>query len=467
MNRKARRRARRILGLTFDGRPIFEPANAGCSIVYAAAGGGKTTCAALPSILSMLADEDCAQFINDVKSGEIASQIAPVCAKYGRKFAIVDEFGERPDLAGYKISLNPFGDLAGLQDAGALDLPFLIETIAHALIEEPKDDAKNFYWRESPRSLIETSINLLLSQSSRFAFPGGVHALLSDPHMFKSALEIAAEEGDDALKAASSQILEMREKNPEHYAQHLGTALTALKHFAVAPLKDAGRTAHLTQAQLISEGWIVCFINPARFADRLGSFYALHFLALLNAKLAGAPGRMELILDEVCNAPLKDALNRVTIQRAYGVRSHFLAQARLDVVRRYGEKETAILEENCTVKQYLKFSNYEEAERISRAIGVRPSVSMGLGFSSDKDAFTGNYSTGKDRHFSADELMRLRDDEQILHVAGVGFIHCRKIRQNQLDPYCFDLGDNPLEGSRLPPDPRVVLLTPPVWEDRR
>ena len=55
--------------------------------------------------------------------------------------------------------------------------------------------------------------------------------------------------------------------------------------------------------------------------------------------------------------------------------------------------------------------------------------------------------------------MRLPVDEQILHVADVGFIHCRKIRQNEIAPYCFDLADNPLEGGRLPPNPKVTLPT--------
>jgi type IV secretion system protein VirD4 len=39
-------------------------------------------------------------------------------------------------------------------------------------------------------------------------------------------------------------------------------------------------------------------------------------------------------------------------------------------------------------------------------------------------------------------------------------VHCRKIRQNEIAPYCFDLADNPLEGGRLTPNPKVTLPTP-------
>lgn len=266
-------------------------------------------CVSVPTILSLLADTDRAIFVNDVKSGEIAAQIAPICEKYGRKFGVVDEFGERPELEQYRISLNPFGDLTRMLESSVSGLPFHIENISHALIEEPRDDAKNFYWRESPRfQFLETGINILLGHAPRLAFPGGLHALLSDPRSWEKVLEIDAEEGEDHIKAAARQVLDLRQHDPEHYHQHLSAALTALKIFATRPLKDAGRTPTLTHRQLIDDAWIVCFINPVRFADRLGPFFALHFLSLLNEKLSGAPGRMELILDEFCNAPLRDAL---------------------------------------------------------------------------------------------------------------------------------------------------------------
>jgi type IV secretion system protein VirD4 len=456
---------RRILGQTFESRSIFEPLDAGSSLTFAAAGGGKTTCTALPTILSLLADRNIAQTINDVKSGEIAAQIAPVCRKHRRRFGIIDEFDERPDLAQYKVSLNPFGDLEGMARRGAVDLPFTIETNAHALIEEPKDDPEHAYWRNAPRdNFLELGTDILLEHNPRLAFPGGLYALISDPQVWIPALEIEAEEGDDRRKAAARVVLDMRVHNPEHYSQHLQAALAALKIFGRAPLCDSGRHPTLTYKQVIEEGWIICVINPARHSDRLGPLYALLFQSLLNAKLGGAVGRLELIIDEVCNAPMRDPINRVTIQRAYGVRSHFIAQSRQDLIRRYGEKETAILEENCTIKQWLKFSSFEEAERVSRAMGEGTNVSHGLGVSSDRNSFTGNFSTGKERNFTADQLMRLPPDEQILHVAGVGFIHCKKIRQNQLAPYCHELGDNPVEGGRLTPDPKVVLPTPEQGE---
>jgi len=448
---------RRILGLTLDGRPLVEPPDAGSSLTFAAAGGGKTTCVSVPLVQSLITDRSRALFFNDVKRGEIAHQIAGMCVKYGRKFGVVDEFEELGPNYPYRISPNPFGTITAAFRAGASALPFVIENNTHALIDEPADDAKHFYWRESPREFQAFGILGLLARHPRFCFPGGLFALLADPVTLSRALNDAAESEDWLLAAMARQTLDMKEHNQEHFTQHLRAALSPLKIFASPPLADAGRSPDVTHAELIRDGWVVCFVNPVRYADRLGSFFALHFFALMNEQLQGRVGRAEYILDEFCNAPLRDALNRVTIQRAFGARSHFLAQSRQDIVRRYGEKETAILEENCIIKQWLKFSNFEEAERVAKAMGEQLNISRGLGLSSERQDWSSNYSTGRDPLFSAYELMQLPADEQILHVAGVGFIHAKKIRQNQIAPYCYDLADNPLEGGRLEPDPLIEI----------
>ena len=47
-----------------------------------------------------------------------------------------------------------------------------------------------------------------------------------------------------------------------------------------------------------------------------------------------------------------------------------IAQSRSEIQRKYGEKETATIEENAVVKQWFGFSSFEEAERISKAMAV-------------------------------------------------------------------------------------------------
>ena len=137
-----------------------------------------------------------------------------------------------------------------------------------------------------------------------------------------------------------------------------------------------------------------------------------------------------------------------------------IAQSRSEIQRKYGEKETSTIEENAVLKQWFGFSSFEEAERVSRAMGEAQNVSHTMGVSSDRPEFSGNFQTGKERLFTPDELMQLPPDEQIIHIKDVGFIHAKKIRQNEIAPYCHDIADNPLEGGALAPDPKTALPAP-------
>lgn len=461
--RNRRRLARRLLGLTFDRKPIVEPHPNACGLIYAAMGGGKTTCGAMPAIQSLIADREQALFINDVKDGEIAAQIAPLCEAYGRKFGVVDPFRALGEDYPHRIELNPFSVAVAASRARQRDVPIILDKVANTLIEEPPNDQRNLYWRDFPREFLHTASRIVLSHNPRLYTPGGLHALLGDPHVWESALACESHDSTSPERTDALRLLALKQDNAEHYTQHLNAAVSALRLFGFDPFKEDGAYAKLSHADLLAENWVVCFVAPARLADRLGAYYALHMLSAMEAKLSTGSGRACFILDEFCNAPLREAVTKITLFRAYGLKCLYIAQSRQDAVRRYGEREVATLEENCTVKQWFKFTQFEEAERVSRAIGEAISVSPSLSLSSDKASLQGSFSTGKQRLFTPHELMSLPDDEQIMHVAGIGFIHCRKIRQNQIAPSCHLLGDNPLEGGRLPPEP-LVWLDPPEGE---
>ena len=220
---------KRIIGLTFEGQAIREPNSTASSLTFAASGGGKTTCISVPTIQCLLSDHKRALMINDVKNGEIASQIADMCIKHGRKFGVVDGCHVLGADYPHRISLNAFGSSITANACHPLDMQFVMENQSHALVEEPNGDSKNFYWRESPRQFLELGQRILINHNDRLATPGGLAALVGDPNVWVSALEIEAEEGDLTLQAMARQALDMREHNPEHYTQHFQAAITALK----------------------------------------------------------------------------------------------------------------------------------------------------------------------------------------------------------------------------------------------
>lgn len=96
--------------------------------------------------------------------------------------------------------------------------------------------------------------------------------------------------------------------------------------------------------------------------------------------------------------------------------------------------------------------------RISRAIGETLVQQHSLGLNSGVLDYTANIGTSKDHLISAERLMRMKPNEQLIHVKNVGWILCLKVGQHQIAPFCHgELADNPHEGPQLPPDPKVTI----------
>ncbi|MGS4884946.1 type IV secretory system conjugative DNA transfer family protein [Roseibium sp. MB-4] len=443
---------KRILGCD-DGKLIFAPKHSH-ALLLSASGEGKTICGAMPWLLSLIAEKKRAIIVTDSKEGEIAAQAASLCALHGRKVAVIDDFGIHrlePNLA---CNLNPFGALVSAFESAPGELIFSIDTACQAAIPEPRDDAKNQYFRDEPRTLIEFAIAALLQRG--YCTPGAVWSMLAHTEMLMQAASLHADEGDEYLGALAAHVLGMYEH--EHFQMHRSAALKAMRIYSSSShLHIAGVDADLTHEDLIRENYIVFLSGPVRHMERLGIHYALHLQSFMEVVLTGAHGPVTFILDEFTNAPLRALVSQLTTMRGYGANCLIIAQSYSEIERKYGKLEAQTILENCVIRQWFGFSSYDEAERVSKAIGETLSVTSSLGTASDKVEFSGNYAVQKERLWSPDMLMGLPPDEQIIWVKGVCFIHCQKVAQNQLAPFCHELAPNPLEGGTLAPDPRFKL----------
>jgi len=290
-------------------------------------------------------------------------------------------------------------------------------------------------------------------------YPGAVWKLLSSPDDLERALKIDLEEGDEVLKSLALHMQAIK-SHPEHYGQHLGAVKKALRIFSSGnPLHYAGSDTDATHQKLLEEGYVVFLTGPQQHVERLGAYFALHLQSFMQALLSSKGLTVDFLLDEFTNTPVKELVSRLTTIRAYGGNVHMIAQSRSEIERKYGEKETLTIEENAVVKQWFGFSSFDEAERVSKAIGEALYYNQGIGTSTDKTDVSGNYNTVRERLYTPADLMMLPKDEQIIHVKDVGFIHAKKICQNEVCPYAEQLLDNPLEGGRLTPIPKVILPT--------
>jgi len=467
-NQEAQKDIRRVIGrMIEDGSPIFEPNSTASWVVYGGAGSGKSTCVSVPAIQSMLADFERALVVNDVKSAEIAHQIAELCIKAGRKFAVIDDSYVLGKDYPYRITVNPFGNLVLAYERKSPDLLSEIETACLTILAEPDGGLdRNFFFRQVPREFMFFGILALLKRSKRNATPGGLAALMADPEILATVIDIEAEadgdgendgENDEIIRTRARQLRTLRENDETEYSKHYLGAMSALRSFAVgSPIHDAGRDETISHEELLKGNYIVCLVQNQKNAARLGIYYGLHFNSFLSAQLNGNCGKTDIILDEAANTPAKDLIEKVTVFRAFKLRVLYIAQSRADLQRQYSDKLITTLEDNCNL-QWLQFGNYEEAERVSKAIGEIDNVKVNLNAGSSNMDFTSTIDTNRERLFTPDDLMNFAKYEQILHVIGVGWIHCLKIRQNEIGDSAYYLSDNPLEGGRLTPDIKVEL----------
>jgi type IV secretion system protein VirD4 len=449
----------RLIGLTLEGdQPILAPK--GHSLLLSANGGGKTTCGGMVWLYSFAASEPHkAVLVLDSKNGEMAIQAADMLAKLGRKVAIIDDMSVLPPDCPHRVSLNPLGPALAAMQRDPKTLLYAIDTINHALIAEPSEsDDRNLYFRAWPRKLNSFALRTLMKRGAALAVPGGLWALLSDPLRLRKFAAIEAEEGDPALKALAANILEMA--GHEHWPQHLEAAQRSVELFSAgASLHNAGTGATTTHADLIQEGAITFLVGDQAHISRLGPHYALHVLSFCDALYHGA-GFLRVIADEFTNAPLKSLVESLTTLRAFGCEIHMIAQSRSEIERKFGRLEVQTIEENAIAKQWFGFSSFDEAERVSKAIGEEQAVASSLGADTESLRLQTNLQFIRQRWFSAAELMAMPSHMQLIHVKGLGFALARKIGQQNVAPFCELTAPNELEGGRLPPDPKITLITP-------
>lgn len=448
--------ARRILGLDFDGKPIYAPKHAH-SLLLSPAGGGKTTCGTVPWLQSLIADTSRAIVITDSKEGEIAAQCAAMCAKYGRKVAIVDEFGILGEDNPFRVSLNPFAGIMRAYLKRKSELIFAMDNACHALIEEPQNDQKNQYFRDWPRLKLE--FGQLTLARRKLLTPGALWSLLANKELLLKAAEIEAEEGDETCQALANDILGMVDH--EHFEMHRSAAVKSLKIYSAgSALHQTGVDADIDPEELVREKYIIFLVGPIRYMERLGPHYALLLQSFLEVLLSGHGNPITFILEELTNAPLQALISLLTTMRGYGGTCLMVAQSYSEIERKFGKLQAQTLLENAVIRQWFGFGSYEEAEKVSRAMGETLSLTSSLGTSSGNNDYSSTYGTAKEPLMPPEQLMSMPKGQMIGWAKDVGYFHGQMVAQNQLGPTCHDLAPNPQEGGILPPDPIVTLPVP-------
>lgn len=441
-----------------DGSPIFEQDTTTSWVVYGGAGSGKSTCVTLPALQCMLGDFERCIIVNDVKSGEAAHQAIELCLAAGRKVCLIDDNYVLGKDNPYRMRVNPFGNLVQGYLIKSGDLANELKTACLTILPEPDGGLdRNFYFREVPRKFMAFGIMALLRRNRQLATPGGLAAFIGDPEVYATIVDIEAEDGDEAIRGRARQIRNLRESDPAEYMKHYLATVSALDHFDVgSPLHEAGRDQQINHEELLKENYIVFLVQNPKSAPRMGAYYGLHFNAFLSAQLGGDCGRTDIIFDEAANTPAKELFEKVTLFRSSGLRVIYIAQSKADLQRQNSKELITTLEDNCNVC-WLQFGNYDEAEVASKSIGEIDNVQINVSAGSSNLDFNSTINTGRERAFTADDLINMSREYQMMRVLNVGYFQSLKIRQNEIGDSAYYLTDNPQEGGRLEPDIKVEL----------
>ena len=456
----------RPLGLTMSGRAICEPHHLRPvhGKVIATSGAGKTIGAVVTAIMHQaLSPERPSMVIFDIK-GELAGQCAGALWRAGIEVAVVDDtflLRWRP-----ATRINPFGPIVRAAQNGLRELATLVRIAAFTLEPEPENDARNKYFRDGPRDLLRFVIERLARRCPEDCTPSAACHVLGSDDLLDPELEEAAEE-DTALGLLARRLIEKRSENPQHFADFRSTAMQRLEVYEEGGLLwEAGSSPNLAHEEIRERQIVVFLVAGLQHLRDIRPHYILHLAAFLH--VAKRPGRrVEFIIDEFTNAPVAGLVEDLTIIRQFGSRVLLVAQAESEIERQFSDKAARTIDALTAIKQVMGVSTFDEAKRVSDALGRTHHVIASYSLSARQDELSSSLSDQGRPLLSPDEVLALPRHEQIIFCDGLKPIRARKLYQNEIAPICDMLDPNPLEAASLPPEPIVhITYGEPTMSDR-
>lgn len=445
----------RLLGVTFSGRLIYAPKNLpeSHSAIFAANGGGKTSCGGVPLILSiahqMAAGKKVSILVNDPKDGEVFAQVAPVLDRLGIPYVVVDNWNVfRKHRAA--VHLNPFAMLHRIRKSDPASAEEYIEAIAAALCPMPEHVSHQEYWYLEPQIRLVIAIKVGLILYGDRLEPGHVWAIFNSPEQFAKALEIAAKQGNEALRGQALKVMQYMANKQPHEPSHVGKALACVSAFSssgwlheLVPSKPTKPI--FTHDKLMTGPMVVFIVGRSDSSGQAKSYFALELQAFLRAQLTMPFWETHYFADEAANTPLQELTGRIQTVRAKGARLTLVFQSVPGMEKAFGRTGAKIIANESVVKQYFSFSDPEEAARISAAIGQKIVIKPSVSASSSRSDYSGTWSVSREPQMSQERLMSLPMNQQLIHFRGAGWVHALKVHQSEIDPYAQWLGRNPVE----------------------
>ena len=468
-------RAGMLVGVHQSGKPLF--ARAPWSLIEAPPGAGKTVNFVIGEVLHQ-ARLGRSLFVPDPKM-ELAPMLAPALRALGFEVQCINPTKEFPDLCP-ATEINPYQpvlDAVHAPDAFRQDAAKLANDLAELhLPEEPGGDQKNRYFRNGSRRAIAICILGLALFRAGECTPSDVFATLNDPAAFEGFLLFLRYEADKLrpndpiakfLRSEAANLLERKAENSENFSAFLEGATQTLVAF-----NQGGRLAGYGSAATANiadmrERQIIAFVMSPLSHQR--EFAPL--VSLLNYGLIEAAKRMprghpvHLVGEEFLNYRFADFTGQMETLRGLRVSATLYVQSYQGLVRKFGREAAASIEAYSDLRIYVGLNSLERARHVSDMLAEGTVRDPGFSFDVDASKVSMSSRERAKRLMAADEILAMPKDEAWAFVRGMRPMRVKMVSYGQISPWRDEVGNNPLEGTRLRGETLVTLSYPAQGSD--
>lgn len=425
---------------------------------YAPARSGKSTAHVIPAALHCFS---CSMVIPDIK-GEITAIAAQTRAKTQR-IIIWNAFG----VLGIKGKrFNPLDilmkDINGNKGKNLHDLAGLMSL---TLIPENPSEKEPFFRNGGRRFLTALILYLAVIEKGKCHLPGLREMVWAG---IEKKIQII-----EAMKSVSAYGGIIRE-----YGQHLEELLNpayaktfgAMRDYAMDATKifdahsDFGQSlmGHDFSLGDILNGKTTFFpIIPEEKLDTHGSVLSLIFAMLIeHVARAKAASPLMLMLEEMGNiGAIPNLRKALTLLAFKGIRVWMIAQSRRQLIAIYGEDNTRIFEEQCSVRMQWSMRDKEDWKEWSERIGKHTIKIHNQQFD-PKDPHSPwmiSVSETAQPVLNEYQIATLSPQQLLIHVSGCPVILARLVPYYRVQPWRKNASVNPYHPEGYPKDEPVLI----------
>lgn len=322
------------------------------------------------------------------------------------------------------------------------------KAIAGQLNPSPPGGWRDPYWPGGTEKVITFAILALAVLAPERCHLPEVFVVVSDPALFQTLCEALQDSdvlGGDLATLARS-LLGTLTKTPKEFQSFANGAAQAL-----VPYSASGRLGQISKACSFrfhdaKRGRVSIYIGadmsrPDEIKKGPGLW---NWAAMTEIQREGSSAPVTMFVDEAYQYKIQNLPAILMGATGYGLKCQLVFQSLASIEEVYGRNGASAILAQCALQQYFGINDWQDAERISKALGQRTEAVASFGM-------TGAIDERQSAHgralLTAEEIRRLPADAQLVFTSGNRQAILRKIGYHEIEPLRSRFAANSLYGS--------------------